>query len=79
MSSSIRGSFSGSSQAGQDSLLLVIGRHSHLRIQTSREEEILLFVGVAQRKISKIDRQNIPEPLGLTGDKLLGLAMACSL
>jgi hypothetical protein len=37
------------------------------------------FRGVAQRKISKIDQQNMPEPLGLAGEKLLGLAMACSL
>jgi hypothetical protein len=33
----------------------------------------------AQRKISKIDQTNSPEPLGLAGDHLLGLAMACSL
>jgi hypothetical protein len=41
----------------------------------------LLFVQekAAQRKISKSDQQNMPEPLGLAGDKLLGLAMACSL
>jgi hypothetical protein len=35
--------------------------------------------GVALRKISKSDQQTTLEPLGLTGDTLLGLAMACSL
>jgi hypothetical protein len=44
----------------------------------AREADTLLK-GVAQRKISKIDQTNIPEPLRLAGDKLLGRAMACSL
>ena len=35
--------------------------------------------GIAQRKISNNDQTNVPEPLGFAGDKLLGLAMACSL
>jgi hypothetical protein len=37
------------------------------------------FRNVAQRKISKSDQQNAPEPMGLAGAELPGLAMACSL
>jgi hypothetical protein len=37
------------------------------------------FGSVAQRKISKSDQQNAPEPFGLAGVELPGLAMACSL
>jgi hypothetical protein len=34
---------------------------------------------VALRKKSKSNQQKMPEPIGLAGDHLLGLAMACSL
>jgi hypothetical protein len=48
------------------------------RFSTVREEKAP-FRDVAQRKISKSDQQKTPEPLGLAGVELPGLAMACSL
>jgi hypothetical protein len=43
------------------------------------QQENAPFKGVAQRKISKSDQQNAPEPPGLAGVELLGHAMDCSL
>jgi hypothetical protein len=42
---------------------------------TITEQERSRLKSIAQRKISMSDQQKPPEPLGLTGDELLGHAM----
>ena len=61
---------------GRSNSLLTVDPHWWIRLA---EKEKVLFRSIAQRKISKSDQQTAPEPLRLTGDKLLGRTNACSL
>ena len=58
--------------------LVVGGSFPSCEIRPAERRDVP-FRGVAQRKISKSDQKNAPEPLRLAGDELLGRAMACSL
>jgi len=62
----------------QRPLKLVVGGRSSLAKSTGWQWKIPLKQRRTAQNI-KDDRRNSSEPLGLTGDNLLGLAMACSL